>query len=149
MAFYNFKTEQKQPRRGEEGGRERGTGEVPFPYRCSCSRPARRDRGSRRPVREQSQQVDDVREEDEADDGEKHQHQNVHHDGGAAGPEETDGDDAGRSGAAARCTGWQDRQRSGAFGAATKRRRLLPLPVVALPNRKWWMQALARLFIYL
>lgn len=28
-----------------------------------------------------SQHVDDVREEDEANDGEKHQHQNVHHDG--------------------------------------------------------------------
>lgn len=28
-----------------------------------------------------SQQVDDVGEEDEAYDGEKHQHQNVHHDG--------------------------------------------------------------------
>lgn len=32
-----------------------------------------------------SQQVDDVGEEDEADDGEKHQHQNVHHDGNTVG----------------------------------------------------------------
>lgn len=32
-----------------------------------------------------SQQVDDVGEEDEANDGEEHQHQNVHHDGDAAG----------------------------------------------------------------
>lgn len=67
-------------------------GGVPFPYRCSCQKPVRRHRESPHPVRAAqrlgagtSQQVDDVREEDEADDGEKHQHQDVHHDGDAAG----------------------------------------------------------------
>lgn len=39
-------------------------------------------------VLEASQQVDDVREEDQADDGEKHQHQYVHHDGDAGGGDE-------------------------------------------------------------
>lgn len=50
------------------------------------------DRESPHPVRAAqwleagaSQQVDDVRQEDEADDGEKHQHQYVHHDGDGAG----------------------------------------------------------------
>lgn len=66
-----------------------------------------------------SQQVDDVGEEDEADDGEEHQHQNVHHDGDAAGgdgrcgrAEDTQGEKKPHTAAGLR----RDRQRSAAFG---------------------------------
>lgn len=64
-----------------------------------------------------SQQVDDVGEEDEAHDGEKHQHQNVHHDGNTARDgrcrREEDTQQTAQGG---------DRPRSGSFGGRRRER---------------------------
>lgn len=72
-----------------------------------------------------SQQVDDVGKEDEAYDGEKHQHQNVHHDGntardGRCGSEK----DAQQNSSAVQ----KDRPRSEAFGGSRREMNQLDPP---------------------
>lgn len=78
-----------------------------------------------------SQQVDDVGEEDEANDGEEHQHQNVHHDGDAAGGDGLKNKPTHSSRAAKRSA------KIGRVRAMTRRGGSAPpLPSVLLVNRK-------------